>query len=82
MLQYFAQHETHYYPRPNSHIAPHDFRLGDLSSVSLMANSNEPIERVRKQLRSVLISEKHGIPVDRIEEDYLELVQPCLHRIL
>ena len=33
------------------------------------------LDRVRKQLRSVLISEKHGVAVERVERDYLELVR-------
>ena len=32
------------------------------------------LDRVKKQLRSVLISEKHGVAVERVEKDYLELV--------
>jgi len=44
-----------------------------------MAKSDEALDRVRKQLRSVLISEKHGVAVERVERDYLELVgQPLL----
>ena len=39
-----------------------------------MAKSDEALDRVRKQLRSVLISEKHGVAVERVERDYLELV--------
>ena len=39
-----------------------------------MAKSDGALDRIRKQLRSVLISEKHGVAVDRVERDYLELV--------
>ena len=39
-----------------------------------MAKSDGALDRVRKQLRSVLISEKHGVAVERVERDYLELV--------
>ena len=45
-----------------------------LPSGSAMAKSDGTLDRVRKQLRSVLISEKHGVAVERIERDYLELV--------
>ena len=36
-----------------------------------MAKSDKALDRVRKQLRSVLISEKHGVAVERVERDYL-----------
>ena len=39
-----------------------------------MAKSDGALGRIRKQLRSVLISEKHGVAVDRVEMDYQELV--------
>ena len=39
-----------------------------------MAKPDGALDRVRKQLRSVLISEKHGVAVERVERDYLELV--------
>ena len=39
-----------------------------------MAKSDGGLDRIRKQLRSVLISEKHGVAVERVERDYLELV--------
>ena len=39
-----------------------------------MAKSDGTLGRIRKQLRSVLISEKHGVAVDRVEMDYQELV--------
>ena len=45
-----------------------------LPSVSKMAKPDGALDRVRKQLRSVLISEKHGVAVERVERDYLELV--------
>ena len=45
-----------------------------LPSGSKMAKSDGALDRVRKQLRSVLISEKHGVAVERVERDYLELV--------
>ena len=45
--------------------------------VDKMAKSGEALDRVRKQLRSVLISEKHGVAVERVERDYLELVRSC-----
>ena len=32
------------------------------------------LERTKKQLRSVLISEQHGVAADRLERDYSELV--------
>ena len=32
------------------------------------------LERVKKQLRSVLISEKGGVAADRLERDYRDLV--------
>ena len=32
------------------------------------------LERTKKQLRSVLISEQHGVAADRLERDYRELV--------
>ena len=45
-----------------------------LPSGSKMAKLDGALDRVRKQLRSVLISEKHGVAVERVERDYLELV--------
>ena len=39
-----------------------------------MAKSDGALGRIRKQLRSVLISEKYGVAVDRVEMDYQELV--------
>ena len=39
-----------------------------------MAKLDGALDRVRKQLRSVLISEKHGVALERVERDYLELV--------
>ena len=39
-----------------------------------MAKSDGTLDRIKKQLRSVLISEKHGVAVERVEKDYLELV--------
>ena len=38
-----------------------------------MAKSDEALDRVRKQLRSVLISEKHGVAVERIEGRFQKL---------
>ena len=32
------------------------------------------LERTKKQLRSVLISEQHGVAADRLERDYRDLV--------
>ena len=32
------------------------------------------LERTKKQLRSVLISEQYGVAADRLERDYRELV--------
>ena len=34
----------------------------------------DPIEKTKKHLRSVLISEKGGVAMDRLERDYSELV--------
>jgi hypothetical protein len=36
---------------------------------------DEVLERTKKQLRSVLISEKNGVAADRLERDYRELVR-------
>ena len=36
------------------------------------------LERVKKQLRSVLISEKNGVAIDRLQSDYQDLVRPSL----
>ena len=34
------------------------------------------LEKTKKQLRSVLISEKGGVAADRLERDYRDLVMP------
>ena len=34
------------------------------------------LEKTKKQLRSVLISEKGGVAADRLERDYRDLVIP------
>ena len=36
------------------------------------------LEKTKKQLRSVLISEKGGVAADRLERDYRDLVMPNL----
>ena len=46
-----------------------------LGGGSKMSKSDGALDRVRKQLRSVLISEKHGVAVECVEKDYLELVR-------
>ena len=41
---------------------------------SKVMSSEDPIEKTKKHLRSVLISEKGGVVLDRLERDYRELV--------
>ena len=40
------------------------------------------LEKTKKQLRSVLISEKGGVAADRLERDYRDLVLPDLYFFL
>ena len=42
----------------------------------------EQLERAKKHLRSVLISEKGGVALDRLERDYKELVRSNLYSYL
>ena len=35
--------------------------------------SMTPLEKTKKQLRSVLISEKNGVAAERLERDYMDL---------
>ena len=41
---------------------------------SKVMSCTDPIEKTKKHLRSVLISEKGGVALDRLERDYRELV--------
>ena len=43
-------------------------------SSKVMSCMADPIEKTKKHLRSVLISEKGGVALDRLERDYRELV--------
>ena len=43
-------------------------------SSKVMSCVADPIEKTKKHLRSVLISEKGGVALDRLERDYRELV--------
>ena len=48
---------------------------GRLENMSSKATScADLIEKTKKHLRSVLISEKGGVALDRLERDYRELV--------
>ena len=40
-----------------------------------MMSREEQLEKAKKHLRSVLISEKGGVALDRLERDYKELVR-------
>ena len=42
----------------------------------------EQLEKTKKHLRSVLISEKGGVALDRLERDYKELVRVNLYSYL
>ena len=42
----------------------------------------EQLEKTKKHLRSVLISEKGGVALDRLERDYKELVRVTLYSYL
>ena len=42
----------------------------------------EQLEKTKKHLRSVLISEKGGVALDRLERDYKELVRVNLFSYL
>ena len=44
-------------------------------SLHLLTMAAPELERVKKQLRSVLISEKGGVAADRLERDYRDLVR-------
>ena len=41
---------------------------------SKVMSGADPIEKTKKHLRSVLISEKGGVALNRLERDYRELV--------
>ena len=43
-------------------------------SSKVMSCAADSIEKTKKHLRSVLISEKGGVAMDRLERDYRELV--------
>ena len=47
-----------------------------------MMSREEQLEKVKKHLRSVLISEKGGVALDRLERDYKELVSSNLYSYL
>ena len=40
-----------------------------------MMSREDQLEKTKKHLRSVLISEKGGVALDRLERDYKELVR-------
>ena len=42
----------------------------------------DQLEKTKKHLRSVLISEKGGVALDRLERDYKELVRVNLYSYL
>ena len=42
----------------------------------------DQLEKTKKHLRSVLISEKGGVALDRLERDYKELVRVTLYSYL
>ena len=44
-----------------------------------MMSREEQLEKAKKHLRSVLISEKGGVALDRLERDYKELVSSYLY---
>ena len=46
-----------------------------------MTSSMTLLEKTKKQLRSVLISEKNRVAADRLEQDYMELVSLTLPTI-
>ena len=51
------------------------FKLGKGKNMSSKVMScTDLIEKTKKHLRSVLISEKGGVALDRLERDYRELV--------
>ena len=45
-------------------------------------NREDQLEKTKKHLRSVLISEKGGVALDRLERDYKELVRVNLYSYL
>ena len=47
-----------------------------------MMSREEQLEKAKKHLRSVLISEKGGVALDRLERDYKELVSSNLYSYL
>ena len=47
-----------------------------------MMSREEQLEKAKKHLRSVLISEKGGVALDRLERDYKELVRVNLSSYL
>ena len=48
----------------------------------MMMSREEQLEKAKKHLRSVLISEKGGVALDRLERDYKELVSSNLYSYL
>ena len=42
---------------------------------TIIMSREEQLEKTKKHLRSVLISEKGGVALDRLERDYKELVR-------
>ena len=56
-------------------LAGHSSNQGLVENMSSkVMSSADPIEKTKKHLRSVLISEKGGVALDRLERDYRELV--------
>ena len=55
---------------PEVHITEPD------KQVKRIMDSVNLLEKTKKQLRSVLISEKGGVAADRLERDYRDLVIP------
>ena len=50
------------------------FRTGGEQILCRAMSCEDLIEKTKKHLRSVLISEKGGVALDRLEKDYKDLV--------